>query len=304
MDVDIELRHLRSFAAVAEHLHFGRAAAALHLAQPALSQQVRRLEDLLGYPLLLRTSRSVTLTPAGALLLQRARRTLDTMRVDIDDVRSIGRGEEGLLHVGFIGSAMLAMLPAVLQRYRSRYPRVQMRLHESYTSHVVDGLLDGSLDAGLLRDSDATSGVHREVLWTERYVAVLPRYHPLAGRKAIRAQALREEPFVFYARSAGALAYDKPLSLCSENGFRPRVVQEASHWLTILRLIAAGFGVSIAPACVRTVAGEEVACVSLLGTEARSVVELAFRADEQRPIVQQFAQVARTLPHHRAAHTA
>lgn len=293
MDAEIELRHLRSFVTVAEHLHFSRAALALHVAQPALSQQIRRLEELLGYPLLLRTSRSVALTPAGVLLLQRARRTLDAMRVDVDDVRSIGRGEEGLLNVGFIGSAMLSRLPGVLQRYHSRFPRVQMRLHESYTSQVLEGLIDGALDAGLLRDSDPTAGIYREALWTEPYLAVLPKNHPLACRKTMDAHALRDEAFVFYARSAGLLAYDKPLSLCSDDGFQPRVVQEASHWLTILRLVGAGLGVSIAPACVRTIAGGDVVCVPLSGTKARSVVELAFREDEQRPLVQRFAQVAR-----------
>ncbi len=293
MDEQIEFRHLRSFVAVAEHLHFGRAALALHLAQPALSQQIRRLEDLLGYPLLLRTSRSVVLTPAGTLLLQRAQRTLDAVRVDVEDVRSIGRGEEGLLNVGFIGSAMLSRLPGVLQRYHARFPRVQMRLHESFTSQVLRGLSEGALDAGLLRDSDAAPGICREPLLKERYIALLPRGHVLAGRTSMDARALRDELFVFYARSAGSLAYDKPLSLCSDDGFKPRVVQEASHWLTILRLVAAGFGVSIAPACVRTIAGDDVVCVPLLGTKARSVVELAFREGEQRPLVQRFARLAR-----------
>ena len=293
MDQEIELRHLRSFVAVAEHLHFGRAATALHLAQPALSQQIRRLEELLGSALLLRTSRSVALTPAGTLLLQRARRTLDTVRVDADDVRRIARGEDGSLNVGFIGSAMLSRLPSVLQQYHARYPRVQMRLYESYTAQVLQGLADRSLDAGLVRDSDAVAGIDREPLWTERYFAVLPKHHRLAHKTALRPTALRREPFVFYARSAGTLAYDKPLALCSTDGSLPRVVQEASHWLTIVRLIAAGLGVSIAPASVRSIAANEVVCLPLLGVTARSVVELAMRQDEQRPLVRQFAQVAR-----------
>ena len=225
---------------------------------------------------------------------------LDGLHTDLEEVRSIGRGEEGSLNVGFIGSAMLSALPAVLKRYRSRYPRVQMRLHESYTSRVLSGLQDGTLDAGLVRDSDVALGITRRVLWTERYVAVLPSHHALSGRQTIRAHALRDEPFVFYARSAGALAYDKPLALCSSDSFRPRVVQEASHWLTILRLIAVGLGVSIAPESVRSIAGDDVVCLPLVGARVRSVVELAFREDEQRPIVQRFVQVAQTT--HADAH--
>ena len=293
MDQDIELRHLRSFAAVAEHLHFGRAAASLHLAQPALSQQIRRLEELVGYPLFQRTSRSVALTPAGEALLPRARRSLRSLVSDLAEVRSVGRGEQGSLHVGFIGSGMLAKLPAVLQRYRTRYPLVHLHLYESFTAHVLAGLRDESLDAGLLRDSDAADGIEREPLWTEPYIAVVPIAHPLATRRAIRPAALRHEPFVFYARSAGSTAYDKPLSLCAADGFRPRVVQEASHWLTILQLIAVGFGVSIAPACVRSIAGPGVVCLPLTAVRERSVVELAVRRNEHRPLVQQFAEVAR-----------
>ncbi len=294
MDTEVELRHLRSFAAVAEYLHFGRAAASLHLAQPALSQQIRRLEELVGYKLLQRTSRSVALTPAGEALLPRARRSLRGLTSDLAEVRSIGRGEQGSLHVGFIGSGMLTKLPGMLQRYRTRYPQVQLQLYESFTAQVLAGLLDESLDAGLLRDSDSTNGIDREPLWTEPYIAVVSSTHPFAKRKFIRPALLRNDSFVFYARSAGATAYDKPLSLCAVDGFRPRVVQEASHWLTILQLVAVGFGVSIAPACVRSIAGPGVACLSLAAVRERSIVELAFRHNEQRPIVQQFAAVARS----------
>ena len=151
MDRDIELRHLRYFVAVAEELHFGRAAERLHLAQPPLSQQIRKLEELLGYPLFIRTSRSVSLTTAGEALLQRARRTLRNVQRDIDETRSIGRGDVGSLHIGFIGSAMLTTLPGIFRAYREAYPQVQLHLHESFTSLVTEGLENGTLDAGILR---------------------------------------------------------------------------------------------------------------------------------------------------------
>src|SRR6202166_2979949 len=145
MDRDIELRHLRYFVAVAEELHFGRAAERLHLAQPPLSQQIRKLEELLGYPLFIRTSRSVSLTTAGEALLERARRTLRNVQRDIDEIRSVGGGEVGSLNVGFIGSAMLTTLPQIFRTYREVYPRVHLRLSESFTSLVMDGLQNGTL---------------------------------------------------------------------------------------------------------------------------------------------------------------
>lgn len=295
MDTEIELRHLRYFVAVAEELHFGRAAQRLYLAQPALSQQIRRLEEILGVALFHRTSRSVALTAAGEMLLERARRTLRNVRLDAEEARGIGRGEIGHLNVGFVGSAMLASLPAIFRRYLTAYPRVQMHLHESFTSRVVSGLLDGSLDAGVLRDSDPQPDLEVTTLFTERYVAVLPKTHPRAKQKNIHASVLRDEPFVFYPRSAGTIAFEKPLSLCGDAGFQPRVVQEATHWLSIVRLVAVGFGVSIAPACVATLPDEGVVYLPLRDANAVSNVELAYRKGEQRHLVQGFAQIAKAM---------
>ena len=293
MDGDIELRHLRYFVAVAEELHFGRAALRLHLAQPPLSQQIRKLEEILGYPLFLRTSRAVKLTSAGEVFLERARRTLRNVQEDMEEARSVGRGEEGFLRVGFIGSAMLTALPSMLGRYRRLYPKVNLQLHESYTSLVVQKLLKGELDAGFLRDGGEIDGLRVERLFSEPFIAVLPSKHALAKCKTISPRELREEPFVFFTPSAGTLAYEKPVSLCEKHGFRPRVVQEAPQWLTIMRLVGAGLGVTIAPACVRQLAAPNIVCVNLRGATVKSDNELAYRVSEDRAVVEAIATVAR-----------
>ena len=293
MNGDIELRHLRYFVAVAEELHFGRAALRLHLAQPPFSQQIRKLEEILGYPLFLRTSRAVKLTSAGEVFLERARRTLRNVQEDIDEARSVGRGEEGFLRVGFIGSAMLTPLPGMLGRYRRLYPKVNLQLHESYTSGVVQKLQKGELDAGFLRDGGLASGLEIESLFSEPFIAVLPKKHSLAKHKTISAKDLRDEPFVFFSPSAGALAYEKPVALCEEHGYRPRVVQEAPQWLTIMRLVGAGLGVTIAPACVKQIATPNVACIGLRRANIESNIELAYRTGEDRAIVEAIATVAR-----------
>jgi DNA-binding transcriptional LysR family regulator len=272
MDNDIELRHLRYFVAVAEELHFGRAAARLHLAQPPLSQQIRRLEEILGYPLFVRTSRTVKLTAAGEVFLNSARRTLRNVKDDMEEVRSIGRGDVGSLRVGFIGSGMLTPLPAMLGQYRRQYPRVQLQLRETYTSGVVQSLLRGMLDAGFLRDGDPTEGIVTETLFSEPFVAVLPHTHPLATRTGISAGQLRDEPFVY---------------------FSPMAVQEAPQWLTILRLVGAGLGVTIAPACVRQIVAPNIVCLNLHGAKLNSDIELAYQANESRAIVKAFAEIAR-----------
>jgi DNA-binding transcriptional LysR family regulator len=300
MDHEIEIRHLRYFVAVAEELHFGRAAQRLHLSQPPLSQQIRHLEELLGYPLFERTSRAVRLTSAGTVFLERARRTLRKMEEDVEAMRAVGRGEAGSLTVGFIGSGMLTSLPSMLGHYRAHFPKVSLQLRELYTSGAIQALLEGSLDVAFLRDGDPTDGVVAEALFSEPFRAILPARHTLArgsARHAIDAAELRDEPFVFFSPTAGTRAYETPVSICEAAGFRPRVVQEAPQWLTIVRLIGAGLGVSIAPWCVERILTREVVSRRLRVTQGtvqpESRIELAWRVNENRPIVETFCQLAR-----------
>jgi DNA-binding transcriptional LysR family regulator len=293
MSVPVELRHLRYFVAVAEELHFGRAAARLHLAQPPLSQQIRKLEELVGHALFTRTSRAVRLTAAGEALLERARHTLRKVEEDVETTRSVGRGELGSLTVGFIGSAMLTPLPEILGRYRREYPRVNLRLREHHTAGVIEMLLDGTADVGFLRDGDPTEGLVLEEVWSEPFVVALPRKHPRSRAASLGASQLRDEPFVLFPRGMGHRAYDTTISLCEERGFRPHVVQEAPQWLTILRLVGAGLGVTLAPACVAPLATPAAICRRLRGTLARSHVELAYRAGDDRAVVKAFRAIAR-----------
>jgi len=288
----LELRHLRYFVAVAEELHFGRAARRLNLAQPPLSQQIRQLEDLVGCALLVRTSRSVQLTPAGAAFLDRARRTLRNVQDDVQEARSIARGARGVLRIGFAGSAILTVLPGLLGRYRAQEPNVELNLRESFTAQVVDGLLSGALDAGIVRDMEPVPGLHAHVIASEPFVAVLPADHPEAGRASVPVTVLRDRPFVYYPRSAGARAYEKPLSVCEAAGFRPVASQEASQWLTILRLVGAGLGVSLAPACVAGVAPANVVCLPLQGVSLESELQVVRRTDDRRPLVRSFEALA------------
>ena len=292
MNREIELRHLRYFVAVAEELHFGRAALRLNLAQPPLSQQIQKLEEIVGAKLFLRTSRSVSLTLAGHEMLSSARRTLRKVQRDLEQARSVGRGEVGSLHVGFVGSGMLTTLPGIFRAYREAFPRVRLHLHESFTSRVMEGMQDGTLDAGVFRDGDPAAGLQVSTIYTESFVAVLPAGHRLAARKSISPDELREDGFVYYPRSAGTRAYEKPLTMFEEYGFRPQIVQEGTHWLTILSLVGAGLGVSVGPECVRGIASPEVVCVNLRGVKVESHLELALLKEEARPIVQGFARIA------------
>jgi DNA-binding transcriptional LysR family regulator len=254
MNEDIELRHLRYFLAVAESLHFSKAAERLGIAQPPLSQQIKRLEQLLGHRLFDRTTRGVKLTLAGQLLAERARSTIEKIQDDLAQVRRLGRGEEGTLTVGYAGSVMFTDLPAAIERYRRRYPKVELRLRELSTSAQIAALLNGTLDLAFLRDGDPTEGIQISTVLQERYVAVLPGGHALARKRSLRVRDLQAEPFVLFARRMGPLAFDRTVACCEKSGFRPNIVQDAPQWPTLVRLVAAGLGVSLAPACVASVA--------------------------------------------------
>lgn len=292
MNKHIELRHLRYFLAVAETLHFGQAAERLGIAQPPLSQQIKRFEELLGHRLFDRTTRGVSLTLAGQLLADRARSTIEKVQDDLEQVRRLGRGEEGTLTVGFSGSAMFTELPVAIQSYRRRYPKVELRLRELHTSAQIAALLDGTLDLGFLRDGDPTEGIHMSTLLKEPYVAVLPEGHVLAGKRSLRVGDLKSEPFVLFARRMGPLAFDRTIACCEKSGFRPSIVQDAPQWPTLVRLVAAGLGVSLAPACVANV-GIRGAVYREVHAASRTTVDLGVKAGTDKVLTKNFAEVAR-----------
>jgi DNA-binding transcriptional LysR family regulator len=300
MDEQIELRHFRYFLAVAETLHFSRAAERLGMAQPPLSQQIRRLEELVGHRLFERSTRGAKLTLAGQLLAERARSTIDKVHDDLAQVRRLGRGEMGTLTVGFSGSVMFTELPAAIGEYRRRFPKVELRLHEMVTSAQTAALLDGTLDLGFLRDGDVTEGIELTTVLRQRYVAVLPEGHRLARRRALKIADLKDEPFVLFARRMGPLAFDRTIACCERNGFHPRIVQNAPQWPTLLRLVAAGLGVSLAPACVAT--------LSVQGTVFRqaqgagwTTVDLGVKSGSDGALARGFIAVAREHMAGRAA---
>jgi DNA-binding transcriptional LysR family regulator len=290
MNNEIEIRHLRYFLAVAETLHFGKAATNLGIAQPPLSQQIRNLERMLGYALFDRTTRGVRLTRVGHFFAERARNTLAKMRDDAEMTRRLGAGKEGVLDVGFSGSAMLTALPKAIESYRRMFPNVELRLRELVTAEQIPALLDGSLSLGFLRDGEPTSGLAIEPILRETFVVVLPAAHKLAKKKrAIRPIELKDEPFVFFDRRMGSLAFDRAIACCEDAGFRPNIVQYAPQWTTTLRLIAAGLGVSLAPACVGRLTMPGVV-YRKLRSERWTSVDIGMKVDQKNPAAERFCR--------------
>lgn len=249
MEHQLELRDLRYILAVAETLHFGRAASKLGIAQPNLSQQIKKIEKSLGYALFERTTRGVTLTRVGAFFAKRAELLQANLQDAIQVAQRIGRGEEGSLTVGFSGSVMYSRTPRVIERYRRAYPKVVLQLRELYADEQAALLLDGTLDISIIRDGRPCQGLEMTPLLVEPFVAVLPEHHSLAQRRSFLLAMLRAERFVLFSPKIANLAYQRTIDVCEANGFRPDIVQEAPQWVTVITLVAAGMGVSLAPAC-------------------------------------------------------
>ena len=246
----MELRHLRYFVAVAEELHFGRAAARLHIQQPPLSRQIQLLEAELGFPLFERSRRRVELTPAGIALLGRTRQVFDALDVAVHDARSASEGQSGRLVIGYPSSLAYSGLTELLRAFRTRFPSVELALRELPPGDQIDTLKAGGLDVGFVRTSLDDPALVAELVRREALMVVLPDDHPLAKRRVIALEALAKEPFVLFPRARGPAFFDQLMALCGAAGFTPRIVQEAPQ-LDIISMVAAGFGVSIMPSSMR-----------------------------------------------------
>ncbi|HTW84346.1 MAG TPA: LysR substrate-binding domain-containing protein [Candidatus Sulfotelmatobacter sp.] len=244
----MELRDLRSFVAVAQQRNFSRAAEALHVSQPALSEQIRKLEDELGAVLFERTSRGATLTDAGEAFFPQARAVLAQADVAVEAVRLVARGLAGTLTLGFIDSAALGLLPPLIRRFSARHPEVKLQLRELGTRSQLEALEAGEIDVGIVRGPVWNAGITGVPLATEALLLAMPAQHRLAERETVRVAELRDEGLITFPADRGAGLYDETLRLCHAAGFDPRIVQEASEIATIVALAAAGLGVAVVPA--------------------------------------------------------
>jgi DNA-binding transcriptional LysR family regulator len=300
----IELRHLRYFVAVAEELHFGRAARRLGIAQPPLSQQIQRLEARLGVVLLRRSRRQVELTEAGRTLLDGARDLIHRAQLLVETVVAGEAGVSGTVRMGYVGSAVHEVLPTLIRAFRERYPQAVVALQEYATTEQLAAIREGTLDAGLVRLPVDAADVATVRLVEEPLVIVLPDFHPLAGRRRLPLAALANEPFVLWGRALNPLFHDEVIEACGAAGFRPRIVQEAGEMPTIVSLVAAGLGVSLVPESMERVRTEGVSYIPVQGRAVRIALALAWRREHPPALVRNLVEVAReTLPARRARPT-
>lgn len=290
--MNIELRHLRYFIAVAEELHFGHAAARLNISQPPLSQQIQILEQQIGARLLARTNRSVSLTPAGRQFLADSRQILSQVDDAVGRAARLHQGETGDLRIGFTSSApFITAVSDTLSSFRQRYPDVHIQTREINTREQIAPLNEGNLDLGLMRNTLLPDTLAWQVILREPLLAMIHRDHPLAAKAGVSLAELAREPFVFFDPHVGTGLYDDILGLLRRYKLTPSITQEVGEAMTIIGLVAAGLGVSILPASFRRVQLNEMRWVPILEADAVSEMWLVWaKHHEQGTAAQRFKE--------------
>ncbi|MFC7791021.1 LysR substrate-binding domain-containing protein [Streptomyces cinereoruber] len=293
----MELRQARYFLALAQECHFGRAAARLHIAQPALSQQIKQLESEFGIALFHRSTRRVELTEAGRHLAGYARALVAEEERARIHMTELATGQAGRVSLGFIGTATYDVLPRVARTVRTELPHITLDLRgELLTPHLMEGLQAGTYDLAVLRPGNDQPGVDLTPLRSERLVAVVPSHHHLAGHERISLSALAGEPFVIHPAQPRSAMYDRVLAACASAGFHPPSLVEVGETATLVVLVAAGHGVALVPESVQSLRLDGATYLPLHETETIELV-LGGRAQGSTPAVEQVAAVIARCVH-------
>jgi DNA-binding transcriptional LysR family regulator len=293
-----DLRQLRYFVAVADALSFTRAAQALHISQPPLSQQIQALELDLGVRLFDRSKRRVTLTEPGRIFLLEARKLLTQADAARRLVSEASAGYAGQLRLAYAVSVSFhPTLPLTLLRYAQIAPRVRITLSERYTGEQFDDLLNGDIDVGFLRSEPRNAvqakALRVEVIDHERLLLALPSQHPLAGKASLSMREVANEPFVAQPRLLAATLYDRLMHLCAQAGFQPEIRQVAQQITSLLPLVAAGIGLALVPASLQVVQLAGVSFVPVDNADAYHLLAVASRIDNSSPALETFLATVR-----------
>jgi DNA-binding transcriptional LysR family regulator len=290
----MELRHLRYFLAVAEELHFGRAAVRIHIAQPPLSNQIKQLEKELGFQLFNRTRRSVELTEAGKIFQKEAYNVLEELEKGILKARLTSRGEAGWLSIGFIGSSTYEVLPSILREFRQTYPEIELVLQEIQSSEQNQALRERRIDISFARFPKPETGLVFETVYKERLVVALPESHPLNKKKYLKLSDLVNESFILFPRQPSAHA-DNTIQVFSNAGLAPQITQTVEKMHTALGLVAAGIGVTLVPSSMQKTQRVGIGYLNLAKPEPLLEMKMGYRDSETSPVLSRFIETVHSI---------
>jgi DNA-binding transcriptional LysR family regulator len=296
----MELSRLRSFIVLAERLHFGEAARLLRLSQPALSKQIRQLEDEVGAPLFDRGRHGARLTEVGSLFAEEARRLVQQAEAALEQGRRAARGEVGRLAIGF-GFSTVTLVPRVISKFRLRHPGVGVELRDMSTPEQIDALGASRIHIGFVR-LPAGRGLRQLPVLEDRLVLALPAQGKV-GYKPGDLSGSRDSPFIMLRRGLSLSLHEHVIRLCARYGFHPRVVQEANEFPTVLGLVAAGLGVALVPESQLRTQIEEITIQRIGDRAAHWKVGAAWRQEKGSPLTAEFLALLREELSHNAFHT-
>jgi DNA-binding transcriptional LysR family regulator len=296
VNLQIDMSHLRCFVAVAEELHFGRAAARLNMTQPPLSRQIQVLERILNVTLLERTSRVVKLTAAGRSFLPEAQRILRQTDVAVSIARQIDSGAIGTVRIGFTAATAYSFLPALITACQQEFPTVTLVLNELVTHDQLAALVSGEIDIGLLRPPIARSELASVKVVSEPLVAALPAGHPLAESASVSVRDFDQQPFVMYSSHGARYFHDALTALFAESGVQPRYVQHLVQIHSLLALVRAGVGATIVPQSAEALGYQGVVLRPLAERRQKQIeLDLVWRPDSDNALTLRIVELAKGL---------
>lgn len=277
----LELRHLKYFFAVAEELHFRKAAERLFISQPGLSRQIRQLEELLQTPLFLRDKKKVHLTRAGEYLKGEVEFVLNHLEVTHKQLKRIGEGQQGEVRVGFLGSAMQSVIPTLLVGLKEKYPRIKTSLEELSNTAQIGALLKDKLDIGFVRLNRVPEELILRPVFEDTFSLVLPEAHTLEKNTFTGLRQLKEENFILFAQDYSPLYYDTVMSICEDAGFSPGVSHKSVHAQTIFRLVENNLGIAIVPSSLQKGFNMRVKFIELEHITQKAVLSVAWKKEHR-----------------------
>ena len=290
----LQVEELHSFVVLADELHFGRASKRLFVSQPALSKQIRRLEEKVGGALFTRTRRKVEITEAGRVLLAGADKVLREDEAALSLAREAVLGRAGTLRIGFGIASVSEILPRTILRFRKTYSQVELKMRDMSTPAQIAALVEGNIDIGIVRLPIAHTELDSLPLFHEQLVVATSGSLSYNSRQGLA--ALRNQPFVFFPRATSATLHDHVLGLCRRAGFSPTIVQEASELFTILNLVRAGLGVSLVPSAARRMGVPGVRFHDLGVPEAKWRIGIAWnRLSDKAELISRFVATTRSV---------
>lgn len=290
----MELRQLRYFAMVATERSFTRAAERLHMAQPPLSRQIQQLEEEIGVVLIRRGIRPLELTEAGRFLFDQAQQLLAKVGEIKAGARRIGDTRKQFFAIGFVGSTLYGPLPVAIRRFREACPEVEISLSELTTHQQIEELKSRRIDIGFGRLMTAEDpAIARETLVEEPLALAIGRDHPWALEQVVWLKDLAGQPFILYPGRPRPSFADQMLAIFKRAGLAPSIVQEAHDIQTAIGLVAAGIGVTLVPASVARLRGEDVVYVPMGDADLRTPVFISYRNDDRSDLLRRFIAFAR-----------